>query len=714
MRIPIRFFSSLISYLLISTFFQPSDAKDLQNTLSNWQELKSVEDFWQAYPDRMRTLIEALDLSHPGMQAVEAALQAGDTVAAGEAMVNYYRNADSGSWLRNGSADKTASEVSKEAIQLIHDTVSFSGLTAAVRLTKDGGWDWDYRGPEKDDEFGYSLNGQKYLPLLLEAWQKSGEPKYAEKYDQLLKDWVVHHPLPPKGDSIYLVLNSGDALDWRDIGEVQWRDLEAGQRLGASWPQTFYGFQQAEAFTPAARLLMLASIPEQTYYLRNYHKQGHNWTTMEMNGLALAGLAFPEFKDAEAWAAYALEVMQKEINRQVYPDGVQTELSTKTQWVALSRFESVAQNFNHAGREVPESYLRRIEEMYNYMAYAMRPDGHQPLNNDSDREDLRPRVLTAAETYDRPDWQWIATNGAEGVQPEGLATTVFPWAGINVMRNSWDGDAHWAFFDVGPFGTGHQHSDKLHISIAAYGRDLLVDGGRYTHKDYFSFDPSMWRGYFRSTFSHNTILVDGKAQNGGPTMVDKPLEEGTDYVTTPEFDYARGTFSSGYNGVEGSVAHSRAVFYVKGKYWVVVDHIDTDGPHKLEALWHYAPHCTVSIEGKEVVSTDEGEGNLRIVPIGATEWNVEMVQGKEEPYKQGWYSADYGKKVPNPTMVYTANIDEPSTFAWVLMPTKGKVPKVEAEMISITDKVVQVKITEEGTNPLTVNIPLADGTPGIE
>jgi hypothetical protein len=85
-------------------------------------------------------------------------------------------------------------------------------------------------------------------------------------------------------------------------------------------------------------------------------------------------------------------VMEDEIKGQVYPDGTQTELSTKTQWVSLSRFESLVKNFRSAGRSVPETYLKRLEKMYDYMAYSMRPDGHQPLNNDSDREDLRPRI----------------------------------------------------------------------------------------------------------------------------------------------------------------------------------------------------------------------------------------------------------------------------------------------------------------------------------
>ncbi|MFT6809603.1 MAG: hypothetical protein ACJA01_002841 [Saprospiraceae bacterium] len=147
---------------------------------------------------------------------------------------------------------------------------------------------------------------------------------------------------------------------------------------------------------------------------------------MEMNGLALAGLPFPEFRNADTWAKYAQDVMKKEINRQVYLDGLQTELSSKTQWVALNRFETLAANFSKAGKEMSEAYYNKVEQMYDYLAYSLRPDGHQPLNNDSDRDDLKSRILKAAIKYDRPDWQWIATNGQRGTLPEGVPSITFP------------------------------------------------------------------------------------------------------------------------------------------------------------------------------------------------------------------------------------------------------------------------------------------------
>nr|WKN35368.1 alginate lyase family protein [Tunicatimonas sp. TK19036] len=678
----------------------------------DWQTVTSVEALWQAYPERLHTLFQALDLQQPALDSVRLALHQEDTVQAAKFLLSYYRQTNR-NWVISALDSLPEEEAMAVAHRLVEDSVSFDGSADQVPRHSMGGWQWSYTGPRQDDEFGYSLNGHKYLPALFLAWQETDSTRYAHVFDELMRDWIIHHPLPAPDDSIYLVVDTTQGLDWRDIGEVEWRTLEAGNRLGASWPQLFYGFQSSESFSPAARLLMLASIAEQATYLHRYHKQGHNWTTMEMNGLALAGLAFPEFKEANRWANYALQIMTEEINRQVYPDGVQTELSTKTQWVALNRFESIATNFQKAGQEMSEAYVQRLEEMYNYLAYSMRPDGHQPLNNDSDREDLRQRVLKAAEKFNRPDWQWIATNGKAGQAPDSLPSVVFPWAGIHVMRNSWDEQAHWAFFDVGPFGTGHQHADKLQLSVAAYGKDLLVDGGRYTHQDYFSFDPTLWRGYFRSSFSHNIILVDGKGQSGGPVRVEAPLREKQDYTHQPAYDFARGAFTDGFEDVAGKAEHTRSVLYLRDQYWIVLDHFDTDRPRTLQALWHYAPTCQVVLEESEAVSTNVNEANLRIVPIGEVAWQTDIVSGQEEPFKQGWYSAEYGVKEPNPTVVYTTNIAQPTTFAWLLVPAPGVVPKIFTRFQQEEDGIVlSIEMTDQPV--VNVSIPLTEGLPVVE
>ncbi len=699
-----------IPYLLIILLISISACNESKN---RWEKLVNAEDLWKNYPERLRSLFLELDLEKDELKTVRDLLSQGDTIEGASELVSYFRNMDR-EWVVT-TMDPVSHEAANETTKLLmDDSVNIHNVRAKIPIENDS-WEWSYTGPIKDDEFGYSLNGQRYLTSLLISWRASKNEAYIQKFDQVIKDWVINHPLPVPGDSIYVVLDPTKRIDWRDIGEVEWRTLEAGQRLGATWPQMFYALNDKQAFSDAGILLMLSSIADQAKYLRQYHKSGHNWTTMEMNGLALAGLSFPEFKVSDDWADYALKTMTTEINRQVYPDGLQTELSTKTQWVALQRFESLASNFQKAGRKISDEYLQRIEEMYNYLAYCMRPDGYQPINSDADRENLRERVLIAAEKLNRPDWEWVATNGESGREPNQRPSITFPWAGIHITRSGWDENAHWSFFDFGAYGTGHQHRDKLHLSISAYGKDLLVDGGRFTHEDYFSFDPKIWRGYFRSSFSHNVLLVNGKGQNAGPKVASAPLINGLNYLHGENYDYAYGTFKEGFEGDEVDITHSRSVLYIHDLCWVVMDLVETSQPINIEALWHFAPELPVNIKDFEAVSSLESGPNLRVVPVSDLTWKTNIIKAQEEPYKQGWYSETYGKKEPNATVTYSTDLKQSESFIWVLVPSDGLPPEIQTDFsktdgvyimnIEMADQSIKVQFPErENISQVNVNI----------
>jgi hypothetical protein len=527
------------------------------------------------------------------------------------------------------------------------------------------------------------------MHALLTAYFKTGNTAYVQCLDEHIRDWVLsvsypgeHHYDPPWGTGL----------------DVSFRSKV--------WPQVFYGLQHAHAFTPSTRILLLSSLPDHAEYLRKWHAKEGNWITMEMSGLASIAACWPEFKNSEEGLKYSMRVMTSETSTQVYPDGVQKELTSHYHWVALANFSQFAQTIRQARMQVPQPYSAALEQMWNYLAYAMRPDGTGPLNNDSDRDTNRERVLNAVEPTKRPDWTWIATNGQEGEKPEGEPSVVFPWAGQVIMRSGWDKDAHWAFFDAGPLGMAHHHNDKLHLSVAAYGRDLLVDGGRYTYK------AGAFRTYFLSSSSHNVLLVDGQGQNFYARTVDSPLKKES-YTVEPLFDYARASFTEGFGEVVGKVVHTRAVLYIRGKFWVVVDRIDTDQPRRIQALWHYHPDCTVAAEEGSVTSTDHDKGNLRIIPVSGLPWEIEIVKGKSKPDIQGWYSERYNKKKPNAAVVYSSKIDKSTSFAWVLMPARGRVPDAKARIISQDDRGMRIRVEVPGEQAVEMTVPVKEGDPDV-
>jgi hypothetical protein len=327
----------------------------------------------------------------------------------------------------------------------------------------------------------------------------------------------------------------------------------------------------------------------------------------------------------------------------------------------------------------------------------MRPSGYGPLNNDTDKDDYR-QLMPLAEQYAREDWRYILTNGREGEKPDGLPSRFFPWAGQLITRSGWQEDAQWAFFDMGPMGTGHYHRDKLHLSVHAGGRDLLVDSGRYGYID----GPE--RQYIVDTIAHNCLLVDGHGQRlheykGAGEIVGQ-------HAIHDDYDCGRGVFDSGFEGIDDTVVHTRAVVYVRDQFWIVVDRVDLEQPHTVEWLWHWHPECTVAVDRFDTMSVDPEVANLRVTPVGGENWEISLYRGTRSPL-QGWYSSINMQFIPATAAVYRTRLEKSATVAWVLTPGAGLVQPVQAKMLSTDDGRVEVEVEWQG-NPIRLAIPLVD------
>ena len=668
---------------LMSDFLQAENTIKRGDTAIPKIEM-SLDDLYSCYPRRIRKLFASLDLNHKGLETVKMAVKRNDWPTACENLVYYYLKGDTCGWLRRPTIHSSPATDSDMEL-ILQDIFTFQDVTGKVPHFQNNLLDWTHKGPKNDKEWAWFLNRHYHLLDLLAAYQRQGNLDYVCCINDHLIDWIISSSSKAKSTA------------W-----AQWRGLEAAYRL-VHWKSIFYNLQQVKEFSWTARILMLSSIPDHAYYLRYLHAWGANWISREMKGLATAALYWPEFKDSQHWLAYATNRMYHASHEQVYPDGVNKELTSHYHRIQLHDFQDFISLLEKSGNSPSAAFKANLERMWNYLAYSMRPDGHSLLNNDSDRDWNQPKISQAAMTYRRSDWTYIATNGQAGLKPEAELSTVFPWAGQVVMRSGWHAEAQWAFFDVGSLGTNyHVHHDKLHLSVAAYGRDLLVDSGRYSYvRDKF------WQ-YFRSSASHNVILIDGKGQKEDVKEWQKPMTG--NYTIQPEFDFVEGTFDRGFVDTRGKITHSRTVVYVRGRYWVVIDRISTDRPRKLEPLWHFHPSCTVAVEGESVVSTDAGMGNLRIVPASDLSWQAKIITGQHDPV-QGWWSSTYNHIAPSPTAVYSTEIEVSKNFAWVLFPAKGLVPKINVDSLTAPPGAVRLTITVADQEPDEIVVSIIESEP---
>ena len=86
------------------------------------------------------------------------------------------------------------------------------------------------------------------------------------------------------------------------------------------------------------------------------------------------------------------------------------------------------------------------------------------------------------------------------------ACTVFPSSGYAILRENTMEEAVCVLMSYGKYGTGHDHPDKLHISVYGNGNIVAPDAGSlgYGNREHLT--------WANQTIAHNTVTVDEVAQ----------------------------------------------------------------------------------------------------------------------------------------------------------------------------------------------------------
>lgn len=644
------------------------------------QQPPDLADLAHGQPQLIDRACAALDPGHAGVADAVRLWTGGDRAGAATALLAHLRGAPSPP-LTPGTPGPNAIA---DGDRVMADLTPFFAAWDQVPRRPDGGWDWLHDGPHGDREWGWLHNRHSNLLHLLRAWQASGDPAYARRIDAMLWDWVVSNPYPGQRSQT-----------------APWRGLEVFCRA-VRWTEIVHALRRTPLLSDATLVAVMASLPDHADYLRRYHAPANNWLTMEMNGLATLGCAWPEFRDAPAWRAYAAQTIAPEPARQCYPDGSQHELTFHYHQVTEGNLSAIARILDACGHGglLPEFYRAGIARMWEATAATVDQRGFGPLNNDSDEHNVSRQLAERAAAGGRADWRHIASAGREGTAPEGPPSRMLPWAGQLTMRSGWGADDQWAWFDAGPWGSAHQHNDMLHLSVR-HGRDLLVDCGR------FHYIRDRWRDFFTGTAAHNGLLVDGAGQLPGPPLATAVLDAG-DWAVQPEWDFCRGRHGAGFVGLPAGIAHERSVLYRRGRWWLVVDAIRLDAPRRLDWLWHLHPACTPAATGMGLCSRDPGVGNVRVRPLLPGIDGPELVRGREEPSPLGWYSGRYGERTATTTGIWRAQAGGGlAVQAWLVTTAVGEAPDADAVLL-VEDGVVRGRIDGDA-----VEVPLDRGLPRL-
>lgn len=611
-------------------------------------------------------LFAALNLDYPGLEKVKSAVASNDLAAAKHEFAEYLRHREKPvftfDWRARPKLDSRPANVDTKEADLIlqRDLPSVN-----VRHKFDDKIDWTLN-PINYREWTWGLNRHQFWVTLGRAYWATGEEKYAKEFVYQMTDWVHECPEP--------VDDSGN-------NTPTWRTIECGIRMGQTWPEAFYRFLTSPSFTDEAIITMVKSFAEHARHLMRWPTTA-NWLAMECNGLMHCGVLFPEFKEAEAWRKTATERLYAELDRQVYPDGAQIELSTGYHQVSLMNFVMAWRIAKLNDVPMPAEYVSKTERMFDYDLKVMMPNWRLPGLNDADAVDVRPALAEGLKLFsERRDYEWVASSGSKGVKPS-FTSVALPWSGHIVMRSGWQAEDRYMLFDAGPFGYGHQHEDALSFVIYAYGKYVLVDPGSYPY------DSSDWRKYVISTRAHNTIMVDGCEQHRGGRprteyVLARPMP--IKWASNDKCDYAAGAYDDGYSSHNSvRVKHARSIFFVKPDYWIVTDALTPadDKPHRYESLFHLDAGSAEADEASKIVrTTDAAAANLTIIPLVDDGLAVRIVSGQKEPVVQGWIRSGAYDCRPIPTPIFEREQSGPTSFAYVFYPTPegAKCPVVALE-----------------------------------
>jgi len=437
----------------------------------------------------------------------------------------------------------------------------------------------------------------------------------------------------------------------------------AAQRV-QNWIYARAAFATAPGFSGLHNGLdraLLDGIREHAGFIRDNLTPEGSHRTLELYALMIAALALPELDAGGELLALATAELHASLLADVRPDGVHREQSTHYHCIALRSFLGARENARRFGLVLPDGYDEHIALACEFAMHCHRPDGSIPALSDGDSGAYRDLLALAADLLEREDFRYVATGGAAGTPPERRCPS-FPHGGYHVQRSGWGDrgralrDERFLIFDCGPLGDGgHGHYDLLNVEIAAGGRPLVMDPGRFTYDER---EPNL-RHWFKGTAAHNTVVVDGldqtPYQHGEPRKGTIARGRLVERHGAPDLDIVDGEATSTcYDAV-----HRRRVAFVADEYWAIEDRLTAGQPHRYDLRFHLAP------EAWDRVAVERREGGFAVRAPGV----ALIVAGDVEPLLEpGWIAPRYAVKRRAPVVSIAADGAADATFTTLVVP----------------------------------------------
>lgn len=519
------------------------------------------------------------------------------------------------------------------------------GYTAREWALSPGGGYVISRGDGSDIRTVWELSRCYHFVPLAKAYWRTGDARYAETFRAQVDSWLGDNPV-------------GAGPNWCS-------PMDSAIR-GANWALAAALFSTAPAIGAEFWGRLLANLRLTARFIERHLEwhplyRGNHYVSNGV-GLVYLGALFRDEPGGDRWLRLGARILQDEIARQVYPDGVSFEAS-------IGYHRLVTEFFARGGRIcrqnlpgiLPEAYWQRLDGMYQFVESYLDSAGRAPLLGDADDGRLH---LLFAEAAEEPRLHRLGLPLRKRT-PVPAASRGFPQGGFYVLRAG-DDRCIVRCGPVGLAGAGsHDHNDQLSYELVLGGREVVADSGTYAYtRDLAA------RYAFRSTSAHNVVQVGGEEQN--PIRIDRPWRVLADRTRAECLEWSAGPTSirfagrhSGFSHRPSGVVCRRAIALdLPVRSWSVEDLIEGRGRETLAWRLHFAPGA--------LQVTHEGPGRYLIYHDSAPAHEFHLAAPADLAFavEESLWSERYGIARMRPVAVLRGEIGLPVRITLHIRPTE--------------------------------------------
>ncbi len=413
-----------------------------------------------------------------------------------------------------------------------------------------------------DIKLPWELSRCQHFGILGNAFIITNDEKYANEIKNQIIDWINNNP--------YCC-----GVNWVCAMDVAIRI--------SNWLLAIEMIKDSSAINDRNFLkIFFKSINHHQEYLLNNLEWRSTLTSnhylSDIVGLLFIASYFPHFKNSEKINKTYITKIEKEIFKQTYSDGMNSEGSTSYHRLVLELFAFSAIIAKNAKNKFSLNFLARLKKMFNFTKYITKNDGKIPQIGDNDSglfikffnrdlldhsylDDIYKEIFNA-------NINDLYSNGEERVVED---SGIFLYKDKNLYFLIYNGEN-------GQKGNGgHAHNDKLSFILEYKKKDIFIDPGTYLYTPI----PEK-RNLFRSTKSHNTVCVDNKEQNRFIDGYLFGMNHDCDNLIS-EFNLNDNGFyfngqHNGYQRIDKKLIHQRTIKFSKSENIIYIDDFfeDTD------------------------------------------------------------------------------------------------------------------------------------------